>query len=68
MESNIPELISAIAAVISLPISILAIISNKKNSKEIKQMEKQVNNLTISGNQHTGSGTGISIGSIGGKN
>jgi hypothetical protein len=43
MNTNTPEWISAIAAVISVPISIWAILSSKRNSNNIKQITEKFN-------------------------
>ena len=56
-----PEWISAIVAVISLPISIWAIVASRKNSKSIKQVASKIG-IEMKGNTIVGGGTMIHFG------
>lgn len=58
--SSIATVISAIAAIISLPISIWAIRSSKRNEKQIKIIDQRVG-ITMNGNIHQGSGKMVHI-------
>ncbi len=55
------EWVSAVAAVISVPISIWAIISARSNSKKIKNISQRFG-IVMDNNTIIGSGTAVHIG------
>ncbi len=61
MNAITPEWISAVAVIISLPISIWAILSVRKNSKNIKKITQKLG-IKMEGNTIIGSGTMVHIG------